>query len=341
MWPWNPRDPEPARGAPVEHLLTSASLGTDPMLRAAAEEVAEGDLAAALPLLAESRDDPETRAVTAEVLGRAAADRIDDLGDLMGTADQADLMLWLGHALLAHALRATGGAAERKAAEAALDDARRALEAAADLRPGDAAPWAALQTVAMGAGADRQEKDRLWDEARARSPHLFAAHMGRVRVLSPARGGAAEEMFAFAGAAADTAPEGDPLPAVLALAHAEFLRAEHKRLDAEGMFGFVVDQAMGRLYGEAVGELFELARAWARHAAPHPRDVQAHHLFGWAFHRSGMTEAARWHLTAVGNLYCEIPWGFFGGARSQVARAMRELGVRPGGPQAQADPGSV
>lgn len=333
MWRWNPRDLGPQRGGPVEHLLTSAALGTDPMLRAAAEEVAEGDLAAALPMLAESREDGETRTVTAEVLGRAAADRIDDLGDLLDTADRADLMLWLGNALLAHALRASGGTAERKAAEAALDDARRALEAAADLRPDDAAPWVALQTVAMGAGADREEKDRLWDEARTRAPHLFAAHMGRVRVLSPARGGAADEMFAFAGAAADTAPEGDPLPAVLALAHAEFLRAEYKRLRAEGMFDFVAEQTMGRLHGEAVAELFGLARTWAQSADPHPRDVQAHHLFGWAFHRAGMTEAARWHLTAVGNLYCEIPWGFFGSARPRVARAMAELGVRPGGPQ--------
>ncbi|MFY7065645.1 hypothetical protein ACOQFV_07270 [Nocardiopsis changdeensis] len=331
MWRWNPRDPKPAHGSPVEHLLASAALGTDPMLRAAAEEVAEGGLAAALPLLAESREDAETRTATAEVLGRAAADRIDDLGDLLDTADRADLMLWLGNALIAHALRASGGAAERKAAEAALDDARRALEAAADLRPDDAAPWVALQTVAMGAGADREEKDRLWDELRSRDPHLFAAHTGRVRVLSPARGGAAEEMFAFAGSAADTAPGGDPLPAVLALAHAEFLRAEHKRLRAEGVFDFVAGQAMGRLYGEAVEELFGLARAWAGSAVPHPRDVQAHHLFGWAFHRAGMTEAARWHLTAVGNLYCEVPWGFFGDARTQVARAMEELGVRPGG----------
>lgn len=332
MWRWNPRDPGPHRGGPVEHLLTPAALGTDPMLRAAAEEVSGGGLAAALPLLAESRRDPEARTAAAEVLGRAAADRIDDLGDLLDTADRADLMLWLGNALLARALRVSGGAAERKAAEATLDDARRALAAAADLRPDDAAPWVALQTVAMGAGADRDEKDRLWREARDRAPHLFAAHMGRVRVLSPARGGAAEEMFAFAGAAADTAPAGDPLPAVLALAHAEFLRAEHKRLTAEGMFGFVVEQAMGRLHGEAVTELFGLARDWAANAVPHPRDVQAHHLFGWAFHRAGLTDAARWHLTAVGNLYCEVPWGFFGDARSLVARAMEGLGVRPGGP---------
>ncbi|CAL9530579.1 hypothetical protein SUDANB121_04047 [Nocardiopsis dassonvillei] len=330
MWRWNPRDPEPTPGGPVEHLLASAALGTDPMLRAAAEEAEGGDLAAALPLLAESRQDPEARASVAEVLGRAAADRIDDLGDLLDTADRADLMLWLGNALLNRALRVSGGPAERKAAEATLDDARRALTAAAELRPDDAAPWAALQTVAMGAGADREEKDRLWRETRDRAPHLFAAHMVRVRTLSPARGGTAEEMFAFAGAAADTAPAGDPLPAVLALAHAEFLRSEQKRFTAEGMFGFVVGQAMGRLHGEAVTELFGLARGWAGGAVPHPRDVQAHHLFAWAFHRAGLTEAARWHLSAVGNLYCEIPWGFFGAARPQVARAMEELGVRPG-----------
>ncbi|MDT0329081.1 hypothetical protein [Nocardiopsis lambiniae] len=331
MWRWNPGDPRATSGVPIDSLLTSASLGTDPMLRAAAEAIAEGDLADALPLLAETRDDPEARVATVEVLGRAAADRVDELGDLMDTADRADVLLWLGNALLTGALRAHGGTAEHKAAEAGLDDARRLLKAAAELRPDDAAPWTALQTVAMGAGADRETKDLLWTEIHRRAPHLFAAHMGRVRILSPARGGSEEEMFAFAGAAADTAPEGDPLPAVLALAHAEFLRAEYKRLTAEGTMAFIAGRTLGRLHGEAVTELFDLARGWAERATPHPRDVQAHHLFGWAFHRAGLADAARWHLTAVGNLYCDVPWAFFGDPRRQVARAMEELGVRPGG----------
>ncbi|MEE2050412.1 hypothetical protein [Nocardiopsis tropica] len=343
MWRFGRNPARVPRGTDIEARLVSASLGADPLLRAGCEAVREGEAAAALPLLAESREDPETRVIQAEALGRAAADRPESVVELVGDgADRADVLLWLGHTLLARALRRPAGGADtrqadRKAFTAALDEARIPLEASARLRTDDAAPWAGLQTVAMGLGADREDKDRLWREIAGRSPHLFPAHLVRTRSLSATRGGSTEEMFAFAGAAADTAPEGHPLPSVLALAHAEHVRAEQKRLAAEGNTPFVVDKALGRLHGGSAQELFDLAQGWAAASEPHPGDVQAHHLFGWAFHRAGMTEAARWHLSAVGNVYCDQPWSFFGGARSQVARAMEELGVDPvrttGGPE--------
>ncbi|WP_304451896.1 hypothetical protein [Nocardiopsis sp. YSL2] len=335
---WGFRRTPARRGGAAGTALVSAALGTDPVLRAGCASVAEGGLDAGLTLLAETRGDPEARAYRAEALGRAAA---DDPGGIAGlaqsetvTADgskQADVLLWLGYALLAGAVRRSGGgaAADRKGVEAALDEARGPLEAAALLDTDDAAPWAGLQTVAMGLGADRADRDRLWAETTARAPHLFAAHMTRVRTLSPTRGGTAEEMFATAGAAADTAPEGSPLPAVLALAHAEHLRAEERRLTGEGKSGFIVRMALGRLHGEPVEELFELARAWAGTAVPHVRDVQAHHLFGWAFHRAGLTDPARWHLAAADGYVCELPWSFFGDARAQAARAMADLGLDP------------
>ncbi|MBB6118984.1 hypothetical protein [Nocardiopsis algeriensis] len=333
MWRWNPAAPRPLRGHEIEAHLAPASLGTDPLLRAGAEAVLDGDTRAGLTLLADSRDDPERRVLEAEVLGRAAIDRFEELTEhLDGGADRADLLLWMGNTLLARARRSGGGTADRKAAVAVLGDAVQLLLTAAGLRPDDAAPWVALQTAAMGAGAEREEKDRLWQEADRRAPHLFAAHMTRVRSLSPLRGGSEEEMFAFAGAAADGAPEGDPLPALLALAHAEFLRAERRRLSGEVFLGFIAEQAAGRLRGEALQELFESARGWAASARPHPCDVQAHHLFAWAFHRTGAAEAARWHLEAAGNVYCEMPWSFFGDPRAAVAAAMAELGVHPGRP---------
>ncbi|WP_051059095.1 hypothetical protein [Nocardiopsis lucentensis] len=335
MWRFRRTSGRVPTGTGIEAALVSAAYGTDPVLRSGCEVVREGGVAAGLALLGEERDDAEVRAHRAEALGRAAVDRVAEVASLAeGDADEADVMLWLGHVLLARAAtRPTGGAAtgraDRKALEAGLIEARAPLEAAAHLRPDDAAPWAALQTVAMGLGADREEKDRIWGEVTERAPHLFPAHMTRVRSLSPNRGGSTEEMFAVAGAAADGAPEGDPLPAVLALAHAEHLRAERKRLIAEGSYDYIADMILGRLHGEAVRELFEAARAWVSVAAPHERDVQAHHLFGWAFHRADVAEAARWHLGAVGHYYCELPWSFFGDARAGVAHAMARVGVDP------------
>lgn len=334
MWRFGRRPGRVPRGTGIEALLVPEAFGADPVLRSACEAASEGDLDAGLSLLVESREDAEVRVLRVEALGRAAADRPEDVAVLMedGTDHRADVVLWLGHTLLARALRSPVGTsqADRKALSAALEEAREALEAASELRPDDAAPWAALQTTAMGLGADRRAKDRIWGGITARAPHLFPAHMVRTRTLSATRGGTTEEMFAFAGAAADTAPPGSPLPSMLALAHAEHVRAEQKRLLAEGNIPHIVDMALGRLHGESLQELFDLAREWAAGTVPHVRDAQAHHLFGWAFHRAGMAEAARWHLTAVGALHCDVPWSFFGGAHTELARAMTALGVDPG-----------
>ncbi|NYH51973.1 hypothetical protein HNR06_001562 [Nocardiopsis arvandica] len=340
MWRFGRRPGRASRGADIGALLVPEAFGADPVLRTACEAVREGEVESGLPLLAESREAPELRVLRAVELGRAAADRPGGVAALVESgADRADAVLWLGYALLARIpAGAVGGAgastAERKAASAALHEAGDALEAAAGMRPDDAAPWEGLQTVATGLDADREDKDRIWREIIARAPHLFPAHMTRVRALRPPPGesagpGAAEEMFAFAGSVADTAPEGSPLPAVLALAHAEHLRRERDRLRGEGNMDFIVDGAMGRLYGEAVQELFAFARDWVARAVPHLRDAQAHHLFGWAFHKAEMTEAARWHLSAVGGLRCDLPWSLFGRASTEAGRAMAELGVDP------------
>ncbi|MBR8740937.1 hypothetical protein [Nocardiopsis sp. MG754419] len=330
MWRFGWKPSTVPTGSDLEGTLVSGALGTDPLLRAACAAVREGDVEVGTSLLLETREDPEARAYQVEALGRAALDRPDEVAALIEDgADPADTLLWTGHTLLARAMALpSGGHAERKAVVAALHEARPPLEEAARLGPEDAAPWAALQTVAMGLG-DRVERERAWTEARARAPHLWPAHLTRVRALAPSRGGSAEEMFAAAGAAADTAPEGSPLPALLALAHAEYLRGEQRRLVDEGKSPYIASMSMGRLHGDGVHELFVLARDWASAAVPHVRDVQAHHLFAWAFHRSGRTEPARWHLGMVGRFAGEIPWSFFGPARAEIALAMAELGVDP------------
>lgn len=333
MWRFGRRPRRAARTLDIAALLVPEVPDVDPVLRAACEAVREGDVDAGLPLLVESREDPEVRALRAAGLGRAAAGRPEEVAMLAEHgADRADVMLWSGYTLLSRALDGRPpvlSSAERKAASGTLHKAKEALEAAAALRRDDAVPWEGLQTVALRLLADRETMDRLWRETIARAPHLFPAHMTRVRALAAAST-EAMEMFAFAGSVADTAPTGSPLPAVLALAHAEHLSRERARLRREGNMDYIVDLAMGRLHGENVQELFSFARDWVAEAVPHPRDAQAHHLYGWAFHRAGMTEAARWHLSAVGTISCELPWSLFGHAPSESARAMGELGVDPG-----------
>ncbi|WP_159943912.1 MULTISPECIES: hypothetical protein [unclassified Nocardiopsis] len=338
MWHFGRRPGRAARSDDIGALLLPEPFAADPGLRTVCEAVREGDAEAGVPLLVESREDPELRTLRAAELGRAAAERPEEVAVLVEHgADRADAVLWLGYALLARALDrpAAVSTAETKAASAALHEARETLQAAVALRSDDAVAWEGLQRVELALRAPRSERDRTWRETVARAPHLFSAHVTRVRSVAVADAGtpaaaAADEMFAFAGSVADTAPEGSPLPAVLALAHAEFLRRERARLRGEGSMELVVQQALGRLHGEAARELFSFARDWVSAAVPHPRDAQAHHLFGWALHRAGMTDAARWHLTAVGTVRCDLPWSFFGDPTAELVRTLTELGVDPG-----------
>jgi hypothetical protein len=54
--------------------------------------------------------------------------------------------------------------------------------------------------------------------------------------LSPAWGGSAQEMLRFAREAVSRAPDGDPMPALLPLAHLEQVAAERSPMSRGGWF---------------------------------------------------------------------------------------------------------
>jgi hypothetical protein len=66
--------------------------------------------------------------------------------------------------------------------------------------------------------ADRDHKDAIWREVIARCRTLFPAHSARLQILAKKWGGSHEEMFEF-----DAAPTGDPLAAMVPLAHFEVM----------------------------------------------------------------------------------------------------------------------
>ncbi|TDQ48223.1 hypothetical protein [Actinorugispora endophytica] len=291
----------------------------DPALDAGVDAVREGHLTAGLTLLGESRADPELRALYVGALGDAAVGRSGRIHALLtrdtAKEDAADILLWLGRTLIDEAWKIRGDGLARTVGQdrfkmffAILARARDPLLAAAEIAPDDPVPWECLQWFALGLQLDREEKDRIWQHVVERCPTLYPAHWGRVQVLAAKWGGSHEEMLEFARGSVDLAPPGHPLTSMIALAHYE---------RAAGVIGDLVDRkrffsavrAPARYYeGEVAAELRTAAHKWCAAPVAHPRDLEANHLFGWAFNNTSDKNRARWHLYQVGNRTHPLTW---------------------------------
>ncbi|WP_133742774.1 hypothetical protein [Actinorugispora endophytica] len=296
----------------------------DMALDVGVEAVGEGYLAAGTALLGETRKDPELRAQRVEALGRAAVGRSDAIAALLTeeTADAAaaDLLLWLGRTVIEEAWRIRGdGWADSvspdrfKLFHANLLNARDPLLAAAELKPEDPVPWEALQWMALGLELGRDAKDSIWREIGKRVPTLFPAHWGRLQILSEKWGGSHEEMFAFARSSVEAAPHGHPLTAMLPLAHAEYLLCERQPLLERRFSRAYVRFSVAHYDSGTVRELQAASDKWENGMLPHPRDLEAHHLFGAILADCGDDERARRHLAGVGDRVHGVPWEYMGG----------------------------
>ncbi|MEV7012319.1 hypothetical protein [Streptosporangium sp. NPDC051022] len=320
----------PARGT-----LIVGRAWKDVALDAAVEAVQEGYLSAGTVLLGETHRDPELRSLRLDALSRAAVGRSQAIAQLLdGDHDRADVLLWLGRTVIDEAWVIRGGSLAESVGEdrfklffATLSGAHDPLMEAARLRPEDPVPWESMIWLAMGMQFDRLEEDAIWDEVVSRSATLFSAHWARLQSLAAKWGGSHEEMFAHAREAVALAPPGHPLTAMLALAHLEHLLAEERRLVEENKVVAYVRFGLKYFSDQVVGELKDAERRWTAHARPHPRDVEAHHLFGAIFVREPTTHdlAAR-HLRQVGNRVGRgAPWGYLGDPAEEFAAALGRL----------------
>lgn len=290
----------------------------DPVLDAAVAEVSEGSLQAGLTVLAECREDPETRTLRAAVLGKTVIGHSDELAAIAEQADDPDLWLLVGEARIqeAWAIRGSGSGASVSADRAKLFHAtlRRAVEPlhrSAKLLPKDAAPWVSLMPVARGLNVDREQNDDLWRKIIDRAPMLYPAHWQRLQYLAAKWGGSEEEMMSFAHGCVDKAPPGNPLVAMLPLAHFETYLPRFRRLVQERS-AMKIATLQVRHFARVAGELAEAADRWQAEAQRHPRDLEAHNLFAGAFCMVMDRERARVHLAGMGDRLHGIPWGYLG-----------------------------
>ncbi|WP_019634972.1 hypothetical protein [Actinomadura atramentaria] len=280
--------------------------------------VRRGDLRAALGLLAATRADAEVRALAADRLANAAIGRGDALEAMTADApDDPDLHLLLG------AVRIAEGWSIRSAyrAKYVSDDqfaglfrhlltAGPPLYRAAELLPADPTPWVQLQSHALGLQLGRDESDRLWTELVARAPGLYAGHWRRAQVLCAKWQGSNAEVLAFGVDAAGRAEPGDPLAAMLPIAHLE---------NCEDPFEYMASP-------EVHAELCAASDRLLSAESGHLRAVEAHHLFGGALYFAGDWKRAHEHLRRTGRTEPpDLAWAYRAFPERRYLKARREV----------------
>ncbi len=108
-----------------------------------------------------------------------------------------------------------------------LDLTRDVLESSIRLHPDDPTPWSYLIMVGIYSQYGQQFEQTCFEEAVARYPECWIAHMHRLTGLSEKYGGSHDEMFNFANEVAAAARPGSLLPALLIKAQSEYWKYLH------------------------------------------------------------------------------------------------------------------
>lgn len=312
----------------------------DPVLDQAVEAVGGQYLRAAVPCIAETRDDPELRSLRVEALARAARGWSHGIETMLGDdPGNPDLLVWLGRTRIEEAWqirpRSRGRAvqaADYQAFTKMVQSARSPLMAAADGLPDDPVPWESMMWAGLALEVEPEHRDEIWRHARERCPTLYGANVARVITLSPQWGGVAEEMFDFARVAMSTSSREDPRAALIPLAYFEHFVQERSGLLRGSSSWFSEDEvrevetAARGWFAGGTGHPDPAGRGAGRADRAHPRTIEAHNLFGAAFHLGDARRPARQHLTRTNGRPSRLPWTYLGGdAVAQYAKACRHL----------------
>lgn len=325
-----PGDGRQGRGAATARPVTQVIRGRpwiDAVLDHAVQAVDDRYLRVGAWALAQSRHDPEWRSLRVEALARAAVGWSASIEGLISEdPGNPDLWLWLGRTLIEEAWKIRPDPRARAVQAAAygaynekMESARRPLLRAAELWTDDPVPWEAMLWLALGLDAEQREKDLLWERVCERCPTLYGAHVARVMTLSPQWGGNSDAMFDFARVAGVTAHRSDPRAALLPLAYFEYFMQERTSI-LRSTSGWFDDSEARDVAAAACG--------WFEGAQPHPRTIEAHNLFGAAFHLADARRPARQHLGRTHGRPSTLPWTYIGSDEVDAfSKACRQLNI--------------
>ncbi|ONI88977.1 hypothetical protein ALI144C_05590 [Actinosynnema sp. ALI-1.44] len=290
----------------------------DAVLDAAVRSAQDGEVGPALSALAESRGRPEVRALRVRVLAEAFVGRAESLQAKAFSSDDPDAWLLAGStfveeawAIRGHGWASSVGQDRFRMFFATLRKAIGPLNQAADGLAKDAVPWAEMQRAALGLQADRDEMDAIWREIAARSQTLYPAYYTRLQILAKKWGGSHEEMLAFARLSTDAAAQGDPLAAMIPIAHFEVLLADQNEL-VNTKHTIKAAMLPTTYFAKVRAEIDAASEKWMV-AIPrsHPRALEAHNAFAAAYVLAVEPVRARAHLVAMRDHLHDLPWNYF------------------------------
>lgn len=305
----------------------------DPVLFDAAVAIAQSDPVPALKALASSRGDWPRHELYADVLGSAGQDDLLVLTEVADkNPDQPDAWLLLGSAQSCAAASARGAARASQTTEDQFKgmiaygmEGLESLSRAAALDDSDPVPYSQMLGIVLGTGAEPEVMQGLFDDGVKRCPDLYGLHQFRLSTLCAKWYGEGEQCLEFARSVTEGRGAGDPLWALIPLAHVEMY------LYRRGFEGGLLKRALRalRYYDKRV--VAELEHASLQLLSPRldrgssPQLMSAHQMFAMAFTEAGKPALAEQHFKLAGDRANPWPWGYYGEPREVYLKA-RGLG---------------
>ena len=326
-----------------DEVVPVDEVGDDVDLATAVEAARRGEWRPAAALLA-ATGDVDVRSDRLQALARASVLDGQWVEEWLAAEPHEPAVTLVRAELATHRAWAARGAgyADRTAAEqfrafeTGLAQAQRLAEQAAELAPGDPAPWATLVEIARGQQVPQEEFERRMEGLFERAPsHVRGSH-AVLQTLCAKWNGTTETMFDAARGMAADAPAGSATHLLPVMAHVEH------HVDLETGRGGPGRAARHMTSGTTRTELRECVARWSAGPDGGPRPggrLSGHNLAAYAFWLADDPDAARPHLEAVGRAVSEIPWCYSGEPGEVLGMARRWAGLPTVAPRSpQADP---
>jgi hypothetical protein len=263
------------------------------------------------------RADAERRVFAATTLNKLLIDCLDVLRATEPTGHRehdADVQGLLALVLTAQAWQFRGRGYASTVEDQALLAFHQILEEADEvgykalaLDPTNPIAGEARLTSGLGLGLPKDEWWTRFEVACKTRPTQYLAHKTMLQAVSQKWHGSHDLMFDFARKVTAAAPIGDPIGAILAIAHAEFLLYS-KTLSVPPDDLRLVEEAADRWISGGEEMMFA-----------HPAAYEAHQLFGWLLKEKVSRRA--YHLSRSRGRMSAIPWTYLEGDEA-VYRAL-------------------